>query len=90
MAETGGGQCRVGTVSGGWDGAAVDGVGNEYFWQDECRQRAQHQKARSAVGYVDGQTAKRGFLVMFVHVPAGLAHGFNRGIQRDEMLPVPA
>jgi hypothetical protein len=44
----------------------------------------------SAVRDVDRKAAQRGFLVLLVHVAAGLAHGLDAGIQADQMLAVAA
>ena len=42
----------------------------------------------STVRNVDGKAAKRGFLVLLAHVFSGLAHGFNRAVEWDEMLTI--
>jgi hypothetical protein len=44
----------------------------------------------SAVRHVDGKAAQRGFLVLFVHVMAGLAHGLDTGVEADKVLAIAA
>ena len=45
---------------------------------------------RSAVRDVYSKAAKAGFLVLFVHVMAGLAHGFDSGVKADKVDAVAA
>src|SRR5919106_970005 len=42
----------------------------------------------SALREVDGETAGGGFLVLHAHVAAGLAHGLDAGVERDDVAAV--
>jgi hypothetical protein len=44
----------------------------------------------SAVRHVDRETSKRGLFVFLAHIRAGLAHGFDTGIQRDKVIAIAA
>src|SRR5690606_3869988 len=46
------------------------------------------QGRASALRQADGQSRERGFLVAFVHVAAGLAHGFDARIERHDVATV--
>jgi hypothetical protein len=46
------------------------------------------RKTKSAVRDIDSEAAQRGFLVLFMHVLAGLAHRLDADIKADKVLAV--
>lgn len=56
---------------------------NALFALGEKRLVAAERPNPLAVWDVDGEAAEAGFLVLLVHVAAGLAHGFDADIKAD-------
>src|ERR1044072_4299692 len=57
------------------------------FWRQASSEN-HHESTNSAFDDIDGQAARRRFLVFLAHVIAGLAHRLDTGVERHEMLAV--
>jgi len=64
------------------------GCRNRSSFRNDALAGLREGDGRSAIGDVHGETAERGFLVFIAHVSAGLAHGFDAGVEWHKMRAV--